>query len=60
MAETVEQAEVTGEGVGGGTRVLVTVTVPLVLTRLTVPEMLTEPVEVLLLVVLTVLVGVVD
>lgn len=45
---------------GGGARVLVMVTVPLLLPRLTVPEMLTEPVEVLLLVVLTVLVGVVD
>ncbi len=45
---------------GGGARVLVMVTVTLLLTRLTVPEMLPEPVEVLLLVVLAVLVGVVD
>ncbi len=39
---------------------MVMVTVTLLLSRLPVPEMLTEPVKVLLLVVLTVLVGVVD
>ncbi len=60
MAETVVHTDLAGEGVGGGARVLVMVTVPLLLPRLTVPEMLTEPVEVLLLVVLTVLEGVVD